>query len=172
MINPDSNMPCSDKIVLQNVSRRYGSKTALDKINMNVINGEILGYIGPNGAGKSTTLRIIAGLDNNFEGSLQFNGKPWNVSDEYLSQIGYMPQSITFAPWRTVGETLQLFGRLSGLSGTTLNHRIADIIEFVELKNALPLRCSALSGGMSQRLSLAQALLHEPSFVILDEPFT
>ncbi|MCL1907740.1 MAG: ABC transporter ATP-binding protein [Holophagaceae bacterium] len=159
------------KVLLQDVSRNYGEKVALNKINLNIRNGEILGYIGPNGAGKTTTLRIIAGLDSAFEGALQFNGQPWHVSPEYLSRIGYMPQSTTFAPWRTVLETMQLFGRLSGISDGHLNRCIDEVTEFVDLKDTLHLRCSALSGGMSQRLNLAQALLHEPSFVILDEPF-
>lgn len=163
--------PLPQKMLLQDVSRCYGKKVALNKINLNIQNGEILGYIGPNGAGKSTTLRIIVGLDGEFDGSLQLNGQPLNVSKEYLLQIGYMPQSISFAPWRTVFETLRLFGRLSGMADPRLDSRINEVAEFVELKDALPLRCSVLSGGMAQRLNLAQALLHEPSFVILDEPF-
>ncbi|MCL1894213.1 MAG: ABC transporter ATP-binding protein [Holophagaceae bacterium] len=161
----------TSKMLLQDVSKNYGDKVALNKINLDIQNGEILGYIGPNGAGKTTTLRIIAGLDNCFDGTLQFNDEPWSVTPDYLSHIGYMPQSLAFAPWRTVKETLQLFGRLSGISGECLRSRIDEIVEFVELKDALLLRCLALSGGMSQRLNLAQALLHEPSFVILDEPF-
>jgi ABC-2 type transport system ATP-binding protein len=160
-----------DKMILQNVTKKYGQKTALNNIHLNVSNGEILGYIGPNGAGKSTTLRIIVGLDTDFEGSILFNGNPFSVTSEYLSQIGYMPQATAFAPWRTVKDTLCLFGKLSGMEGTHLDKRIDEVIEFVDLKDALPLRCSALSGGMKQRLSLAQALLHEPTFIVMDEPF-
>jgi ABC-2 type transport system ATP-binding protein len=154
-------------VALTNVSKRFGTKLALDSINLSAEEGVILGCIGPNGAGKTTALRIIVGTEPNFEGKLTYKG----FNEVRTNSLGYMPQHASFAGWRTVDETLSLFARLSGLEGKALLSRTTEILEFVDLKLAKDTRCSTLSGGMVQRLSLAQAIIHQPSLLVLDEPF-
>ena len=133
--------------------------------------GEIFGYIGPNGAGKTTTMKILVGLIIDFQGEVSIGG--YQVSrrkDEIHKILGYLPQSVAFQEWRTVDQALTTFGKLSGLSNQKVEERIPEILGLLGLAEAQYKKVSQLSGGMVQKVGLAQALLHEPKFLVLDEP--
>jgi ABC-2 type transport system ATP-binding protein len=134
---------------------------------MELHSGECLGLIGPNGAGKSTLIKIIADIISSSEGEVLLNGK--NVS-KMKREIGYLPQYPNFFPWMTAKETLMFMGQLSGLKKAELTKSISNILIKVGLNGTEDLKVSTFSGGMKQRLGIAQALLHKPSLIIMDEP--
>lgn len=134
---------------------------------MELHSGECLGLIGPNGAGKSTLIKIIADIISSSEGEVLLNGK--NVS-KMKREIGYLPQYPNFFPWMTAKETLMFMGQLSGLKKAELTKSISNILIKVGLDGTEDLKVSTFSGGMKQRLGIAQALLHKPSLIIMDEP--
>ena len=157
--------------VCDHVTKRYGSVTALHDLCFELKQGEIFGFIGPNGAGKSTTMKMLVGLITDFTGSLTVGGARMpDQRDLLYKTIGYMPQSIAFQEWRTVQHALLTFGRLSGMSGARLLERIPRVLEEVGLEGTAGRKIVHLSGGMVQKLGLAQALLHEPRLLVLDEP--
>ncbi len=144
---------------------------ALDKVSFEVEPGEIFGYIGPNGAGKTTSIKILTGLIRSYGGSVLFTGKDVREpSCEIHRHIGYLPQEADFQEWRTVGHALSTFGRLSGMKPIQLRKRIPEVLEIVGLKGLQDRSIVNLSGGMKQKLRLAQAILHKPKVLILDEP--
>ncbi|MCF2139311.1 MAG: ABC transporter ATP-binding protein [Candidatus Lokiarchaeota archaeon] len=158
---------------LRQVSKKYGDFPALNSINLKLRKGEVFGYIGPNGAGKTTTIKIIVGLIRNFEGTIIFNGKSLSKSEDSIHQfLGYLPQDVGFQSWRTVNHLLETFGKLSGVAKTELSARIDSVLEMVGLKEVKYKKIIHLSGGMQQKLRLAQALLHNPPFLVMDEPMT
>jgi ABC-2 type transport system ATP-binding protein len=167
-------------IAFKSVSKRYSGqssseKPALDDISFSVDPGEVFGYIGPNGAGKTTTIKILVGLIRDFQGSVVIagaNANSTNSSHPLHRLVGYMPQSTGFQLWRTVTHTLETFGRLSGLESPDLERRIEEVIERVGLVEYRKTRLTHLSGGTLQRLRLAQAILHEPKVLVLDEPMS
>ena len=136
---------------------------------MELHSGECLGLIGPNGAGKSTLIKIIADIISSSEGEVLLNGK--NVS-KMKREIGYLPQYPNFFPWMTAKETLMFMGQLSGLKKAELTKSISNILIKVGLNGTEDLKVSTFSGGMKQRLGIAQALLHKPSLIIMDEPIS
>lgn len=161
----------NDFVVLRNVTKKFGNFQALNDINLSIREGEIFGYIGPNGAGKTTTMKILVGLISNFEGEIIIGGCQLpRDKDEIHKALGYLPQSVAFQDWRTVDQALKTFGKLSGLTDNQLQDRIPKILELVGLKDARDKKVSHLSGGMTQKVGLAQALLHEPKLLVLDEP--
>ena len=171
---PGHHLSVSEKksvAVFEGVSKSYSGFAALKGISFDIKEGEVFGFIGPNGAGKTTTMKILVGLIADFSGSLSVEGLPMpqNRASLYRS-IGYMPQSIAFQEWRTVDHALVTFGRLSGLSRASLAERIPRVLEEVGLGEAREKKIVHLSGGMVQKLGLAQALLHEPKLLVLDEP--
>jgi ABC-2 type transport system ATP-binding protein len=159
-------------VAARSLSKRFGERTALQNVSFSLNPKEVLGYVGPNGAGKTTTLRILVGTEMNFEGELFVHGRPMpRRREEVYGRLGFMPQGVAFGGWRTAGETLRLLGRLSGLEPERLERRIDETLELVGLAGEARTRVSAFSGGMVQRLGLAQAILHEPGLLVLDEPF-
>lgn len=112
-----------------------------------------MGLVGPNGAGKTTLLRILTGLETRFEGLVAWHRRP---------SFGFLPQSVAFGPWRSARETLDLLGQLSGMSAAQLSVRVPEVISAVGLADVSDLRVGTFSGGMRQRLGLAQAMLHSP----------
>ena len=159
--------------VLENVAKSYNGTPALRGVSFDVKEGEIFGFIGPNGAGKTTTIKILVGLLTNFSGSVTVDGLAMPGRRFDLTRtIGYMPQDVAFQEWRTVDHALETLGRLSGLDRTALAGRIPSVLEDVGLTDARTKKIIHLSGGMVQKLGLAQALLHEPRFVVLDEPLS
>lgn len=160
-----------DFVVLQGVTKTFGSFRALNEISFSIGEGEIFGYIGPNGAGKTTTMKILVGLISDFQGEASIGGYKITKDKEEISKLlGYLPQSVAFQEWRTINQALKTFGRLSGLTDIQLEERIPITLDLLGLADARHRRVSHLSGGMTQKVGLAQALLHEPKLLILDEP--
>jgi ABC-2 type transport system ATP-binding protein len=166
-----SNSNSANFVVLQNVSKSYGNFRALDKISFQIKEGEIFGYIGPNGAGKTTTMKILVGLISDFQGEVLIGGyQVPKQKDAIHKLLGYLPQNVAFQEWRTVNHALKTFGRLSGLSDREVEDRIPEILDLLALSDVRHKKISQLSGGMIQKVGLAQALLHDPKILVLDEP--
>ncbi len=160
-------------VVFQGISKRYKDLLALDNVSFEIRKGDIFGYIGPNGAGKTTTIKILVGLLRGFQGSVYVDGRPLNGSRvEVQKELGYLPQGVAFQEWRTVNHALTTLGRLSGLDKNALEHRIKEVLNLVGLSDARHKKIIYLSGGMVQKLGVAQAMLHNPSLLILDEPLS
>jgi len=165
----DSNV--SDVVGLDSVSKFYGRFQALDKVTFEIHKGDIFGYIGPNGAGKTTTIKILVGLLKKFDGSVRYDGL--SVKDSWMmisKKIGYLPQATGFQEWRTVNHALTTFGKLSGVSGSALAGRIDSVLERIGISDIKDKKINQLSGGTVQKVGMAQAILHEPEILILDEP--
>lgn len=156
---------------LQNVTKTYGGLRALDNVSFEIREGEIFGYIGPNGAGKTTTMKILVGLISDFLGEVQIgNYRLPKQKDEIHRLLGYLPQNVAFQEWRTVNHALTTFGKLSGLSDDEVETRIPEILDTMGLSDVRHKKIAQLSGGMIQKVGLAQALLHDPKLLVLDEP--
>ena len=158
-------------ITTRGLSKRFGSVIALDGLDLDVPKGSIFGLLGPNGAGKTTTIRILTGLARATGGSAQVAGV--DVGDdrpEVRRRIGYLDQDPRFYGGMKGRELLELVGRLAGLRGTALRDRVAASLARTGLGDAGERRIGTYSGGMRQRLGIAQAVLHEPELLILDEP--
>ena len=144
---------------------------ALDNVSFDIKEGEIFGYIGPNGAGKTTTMKILVGLISNFEGEVTIGGyRVPKQKGEIHKLLGYLPQNVAFQDWRTINQALKTFGKLSGLSDVEVETRIPQILDTIGLGDVRQKKISQLSGGMTQKVGLAQALLHDPKLLVLDEP--
>jgi ABC-2 type transport system ATP-binding protein len=166
-----SNADGNDFVILKNVSKYYGAFRALDHVSFTIKEGEIFGYIGPNGAGKTTTMKILVDLISDFQGEISIGGHPIpKERNEIHRLLGYLPQNVAFQEWRTVNQALTTFGRLSGLSETEVEENIPKILDLLALSEVRHKKISQLSGGMIQKVGLAQALLHNPKFLVLDEP--
>jgi ABC-2 type transport system ATP-binding protein len=161
----------NDFVVLRNLIKNFGSFSALNDISLEIKEGEIFGYIGPNGAGKTTTMKILVGLISNFQGEVTIDGYtlPKNKNGVH-KLLGYLPQAVAFQDWRSVNQALMTFGKLSGLTEVQLEERIPNLLDLLGLADARYKKISQLSGGMTQKVGLAQALLHEPKLLVLDEP--
>lgn len=158
-------------VTIQNLSKNFGSFRALSDVSLEIKEGEIFGYIGPNGAGKTTTMKILVGLISNFQGKVTIGGYEFPKNkNEIHKLLGYLPQSVAFQEWRTVNHALNTFGRLSGLTEPQLKERIPKTLDLIGLGDVRHKKISQLSGGMIQKVGLAQALLHEPKLLVLDEP--
>ncbi len=158
-------------VVLREVTKDYNGFRALDRVSFEIKEGEIFGYIGPNGAGKTTTLKILVGLINDFHGEIQIG--ECQLPKQKLEAhrlLGYLPQNVAFQEWRTVDHALKTFGKLSGLSETEVEERIPKILDLLGLADVRHKKISQLSGGMTQKVGLAQALLHNPKLLVMDEP--
>jgi ABC-2 type transport system ATP-binding protein len=158
-------------VTINNVTKKFGAFKALDDISFSIQQGEIFGYIGPNGAGKTTTMKILVGLISNFQGEITIGSlRLPKDKDEIHKLLGYLPQSVAFQDWRTIDHALTTFGKLSGLNETQVKDRIPKVLELIGLADVRHKKVSHLSGGMMQKVGLAQALLHEPKLLVLDEP--
>ena len=146
-------------------------KTSLEGLNMQVETGEVFGFIGPNGAGKSTTIKLLMGLIFPTAGSARILGKP--INDVAMHRdIGYMPEQPYFYDYLTAAEVLDYFARFHDLSGADRNDRVQKMLKKVGLETAGKIQLRKYSKGMLQRVGLAQAILHDPQVVILDEPMS
>jgi ABC-2 type transport system ATP-binding protein len=148
---------------------RKGRLLALDKLNLHVREGEVYGLLGPNGSGKSTTLKLVLDLIAPTEGSAWIFGVPCNQVVSRL-HVGFLPENPYFYRYLTGAETLELYGKLCGMGGTALKKRTDELLELVGLARARDRRLSGYSKGMLQRIGLAQALIHDPKLLLLDEP--
>lgn len=161
----------SGGVSLKGLSKDYKFTEVLDNIDLDVFPGEVFGYIGPNGAGKTTTLKCIVGLIQDYEGEISIDG---DIAQKglHLEKIGYMPQNPRFTSWRNVHRVLRIFGRLNGMAGPELEQRIDEVLELLGIEKYKTTSVSKLSGGTLQKLGMAQAILHKPSILVLDEPMS
>ena len=154
-------------IWVEGIQKRFGPVVAVDSLSFAVEAGETFALIGPNGAGKTTTLKILLGLTRPDAGQVAIGGERRPPSDPGARRsLGYVPQRVEFAPARTVLEVLTFFADLKGLERAA----VGRALERVGLASHAARRAGDLSGGYTQRLSLAQALLGDPALLILDEP--
>jgi len=156
-------------IKVSHVARKFAKKRVLDDINLEVWPGEIFGLLGPSGSGKTTLVKLIAGIDEPTSGQVVVNGNRMPRLS-MMRQIGYMAQADALYTELTAKENLDFFASLFSLSGKEKKQRIETVVTLVNLTDDMKKRVSAFSGGMKRRLSLAIALLHRPSVLILDEP--
>lgn len=167
-----------DDIVIENLSKSYAAGwpgrppfVALDGLSLTVGRGEIFGFLGPNGAGKTTTLKILMGLVRASGGTAFLLGQP--AGDvETRRRIGFLPESPYFYDYLTAEEFLNFYGQLAGLGRVVISRRVSDLLALVGLAEAKTRQLRKFSKGMLQRIGLAQALIHDPELVILDEPMT
>ncbi len=158
-------------VKVENLTRRFGNFTAVNKVNFEVPKGQIFGFLGPNGAGKSTVIRMLCGLLSPTEGGGTVGGYDVNTHPEQIKQhIGYMSQKFSLYEDLTVEENINFYGGIYGLSGERLNERKQTAIEQAGLIDHRRSLTAILSGGWKQRLALACAVLHEPPIIFLDEP--
>jgi ABC-2 type transport system ATP-binding protein len=151
------------------LTKRYGEVVALDHLTLEVPEGAIFGFLGPNGAGKTTLLRLLTGLARPTAGSATVAGCA--VGDPALRRrIGFLDQSPQYYGWMTGRELVSFAGELFGLHGKELRARVDEVLALVGLADAAGRRLGGYSGGMRQRLGLAQALVNRPDVLFLDEP--
>lgn len=151
--------------------KSYGNFLAVDDLSFHINSGEIFGLIGPNGAGKSTCMTMIVGLLKPDAGTITFDGRLYDPRDpEMRSYLGIVPQELAIYPELTAIQNLRFFGGLYGLTGRRLQQRVNYVLELTGLTANADHTPSTFSGGMSRRLNFGIALLHEPKFVVLDEP--
>src|SRR5215470_13071480 len=153
-------------IEIHELTKRYGSVTAVDGLTFTVRPGEVTGFLGPNGAGKSTTMRMIVGLDAPTSGTVRVNGTPPRVHTAPLREMGGMLDPRAVHPSRSAYHHLLALARTSGIGRS----RVDELIEAVGLSGAARRPAGKFSLGMSQRLGIAAALLGDPPTVVLDEP--
>ena len=165
-------------IEIENLSKEYPfgflnlkKKTSLEGLTMQVEEGEVFGFLGPNGAGKSTTIKLLVGLIFPTAGTARILGKP--ISDiEMHRDIGYLPEQPYFYDYLTAAELLDYFARFHDLAASERRERVASMLKKVGLETAGKIQLRKYSKGMLQRVGLAQAILHDPKVVILDEPMS
>jgi ABC-2 type transport system ATP-binding protein len=161
----------SPAIEARGLTKRFGSILALDGLDLVVPRGSIFGLLGPNGAGKTTTIRILTGLARPTAGSASVVGLEVGLDKpELRRRLGYLDQDPRFYSWMKGRELLELIGRLHGLAGAELRTRVAETLARTGLSGAAERRIGGFSGGMRQRLGIAQALIHAPEILFLDEP--
>jgi ABC-2 type transport system ATP-binding protein len=148
---------------------RRKTVVAVRDLNLQVDAGEVYGLLGPNGSGKSTTLKIILGLVSPTQGRTEIFGKNSRTVSSRVA-VGFLPENPYFYKYLTGEETLRFFGKLCGVGGSALTGRIDEMLSLVGLTKARDRRLETYSKGMLQRIGLAQALIHEPRLVVLDEP--
>lgn len=155
---------------LHKVTRRFGAKTAVDEVTLDIKMGAVYGLIGPNGAGKTTTFSMMAGYLKPTEGSLEVLGFAPTHVDELRSRLGVLPQDAVLPPSDKVGEFLLHMARLQDIPGDKAEDAARTVLAEVDGKDWWNQRCGSLSHGMAKRVALAQALLGEPEVILLDEP--
>lgn len=158
-------------ITVEKLTKRYGATTAVDGIDFEVRKGEIVGFLGPNGAGKSTTMRMLAGFLPPTSGRAEIAG--FDVFSQSLrarEHIGYLPENVPLYLDMRVGEFLAYRGALKGVPGRRMKERVADVVELCGLRDVERKIIGRLSKGYRQRVGLADAMIHEPDLLILDEP--
>lgn len=157
------------EIVIKNLSKNYGRKAALKNVSVTIHSG-MYGLLGRNGAGKTSLMRILATLSVPSDGEVSMNGIPINETGKIREIVGYLSQNFSFYRNMSVYDAMDYLGLLSNLPDKIRKERIALLLEQVNLKENMRTKIKALSGGMKQRLGIAQALLHDPQILIVDEP--
>lgn len=159
------------KIEAKGLSKYYGSFVATEDVSFTIKSGEIVAFLGPNGAGKSTTLKMLTGYLAPSKGESFINGKSaLNEREEMMTSLGYLPENGPLYEDMTPNESLHFFGQARGIAKADLTKRIKEITEQLSLETVLDKPIDKLSRGFRQRVGLAQALLHDPEVLIMDEP--
>jgi len=158
-------------IEVNNLTKKFGSFTAVDNVSFNVKQGEIFGFLGANGAGKSTTIRMLIGILEPTSGDAIVGGYSINKEpDKVKTQIGYMSQRFSLYNDLTVEENIRFFAGVYGLTGKRYDERKKWVLKVANLEGKEKLLTASLPGGIKQRLALGTAVIHEPKIVFLDEP--
>ena len=153
-------------ISFSNVNKYYKDLIALENIDFTIPEKSVFGLLGPNGSGKSTLMKILAGLITSWEGDINVYGESIKYQNQYLKNFGFMIEEPSFYEQLTANKNLELFARLTNTKKNQIN-RVLKIVNLYQRKND---EVSTFSYGMKQRLGIAQAILHDPSILILDEP--
>jgi ABC-2 type transport system ATP-binding protein len=157
------------EIIINDLSKSYGEKRALSGVSLHIETG-MFGLLGRNGAGKTTLMRIVATVLSKSNGSVTVCGFDINNVKEIRKLVGYLPQEFSMYSNMTVYEAMDYLGVLSELPKKTRQEKIPALLKRVNLDDCRKVRVKALSGGMKRRLGIAQAILHDPQILIVDEP--
>ena len=160
-------------IIVDKITKTYGPQKAVDQLSFNVKTGEVLGFLGPNGAGKTTSMKAITCYLTPNEGDIFVGGVSVRDNpDEVKKHIGYLPENNPLYYDMPVIDYLKFAARLQGVASDKLNQRVRDMVQICGLKGEKHKKIKELSKGYRQRVGLAQALIHDPEVLILDEPTT
>jgi len=158
------------ELTLHQLTKQFGSKTAVDNVDVTLSPG-VYGLLGANGAGKTTIMRMICGVLNPTSGSIRINQHNiQDVGDKYRSGLGYLPQDFGYYPDFTAKEFMYYVAALKGLSDKQTKYNTRELLEAVSLSNVANKKIRTFSGGMKQRLGIAQAVINSPQILVLDEP--
>ncbi len=158
-------------IEIKNLSKQFKDVKAVDDLNLNVFRGDVFGFLGPNGAGKSTTIRMLVSLIKPTDGNIKIFGKTLNQNRiEILRKVGAIVEKPDFYKYISAYKNLEILGKISRTDVS--KKRIMELLELVGLEKRYKSKVKTFSHGMKQRLGIAQALLHNPDLIILDEPTT
>ncbi len=161
----------SPLIELHDLCKNYGTKKAVDRVNLNVFGGEVFGFLGPNGAGKTTTIKMIVGLLQPTSGTVKVAG--YDMQKQPLQakiSSGYVPDTPNLYPKLSTRELLQFVGDLYSMDPQQINHRIEELMRLFSLDDVGDNLIDSYSHGMQQKASLAASLMHDPKVLVLDEP--
>lgn len=156
------------ELTIESLSKKFNQHVAVNNLSFKLDSGQCIALLGANGAGKTTTLRMIAGLLSPTSGSIRFEG--YENGQDIREKIGYLPQHPVFHGWMTGKEFLVYVGQLAHLTKAVAIKRADQLLDQVGINDVKDKRISKYSGGMRQRLGIAQALIHKPSLIMLDEP--
>ena len=159
----------TDAISMDRLTKHYRGVEALTDLTLDVPSGTVFGFLGPNGAGKTTALKVLAGLARATSGTATVDGVPVSAAGEHRRHLGYLAQDPRFYGWMTGRETLRYVASFRGLRADR-ERQIADLLGRVGIADAADRRTATYSGGMRQRLGIAQALVGRPAVILLDEP--
>lgn len=157
---------------LQNISKRFGSVTAVSDINLTIPEGRFISFLGPSGCGKTTLLRLIAGLETSTTGQIVLDDEDLTNKPTHERNIGMVFQSLALFPHLSVGENITYSQRIRGVDKPTRRKRADELLELVRLPGVADRNISQLSGGQRQRVAIARALALEPKLFLLDEPLS
>ncbi|CUH94645.1 hypothetical protein P22_0711 [Propionispora sp. 2/2-37] len=158
-------------IELENLTKQFGNRTAVDQLTLTIARGETFGLLGPNGAGKTTTIRMLTMLTKPTSGHIRIEGLLLPKNEKKVKAlIGVVPQFFNLDNELTAKENLELHGRLHHMSVADRNERIEALLDYVDLADRSYDQVTTFSGGMKRRLMIARALLHRPQVLFLDEP--
>ena len=155
---------------LEGVTKRFGDKVAVDRLDLAIPRGSVYGFLGQNGAGKTTTIRMIMNILTPDEGRMDILGE--SDAAGVKDRLGYLPEEKGLYKKMRVAEIITYFGRLKGMTARAARERAMELLTKYGLVESAQLRCGALSKGMSQKLQVLATLVHDPELVILDEPFS
>lgn len=156
------------ELCIDRLTKQYENKIAVDRVSLQLTNG-VYGLLGANGAGKTTFMRMLCGILKPTSGTVTFDGMDVS-SEEYRAELGYLPQDFGYYPDFNGMDFLLYMASLKGLTKTEAKRKSKKLLEFVSLSDVAKKKIATYSGGMKQRLGIAQALLNDPKIIILDEP--